>query len=117
MKDKRDISNDSEALKGGGENGDKKGEGANGTRSRFYAAIAAAALSAVALGLAFLPAVGLYFLVSSVLLEICALSFSAAQKKINPFPAVKILEITVYVLLFLSLALFTGGLICSSSTK
>lgn len=94
------------------------GEAANNaqkTRSRFYAAIASLVLSAAAFGLAFLPGAGIYFLIASVLLEICSLSFSASQKKINPFPAVKILQIFAYILLFLSVALFLGGLIYSSS--
>lgn len=113
MKEKKDVLNDKNHA--GDENPGDGGK--NGGRARFYAAIAAAALAAAALGLAFipLPYAGVYFLISSVLLEICSLAFSSSQKKINPFPAVKILQIFAYILLFLSGALFLGGLIYSST--
>lgn len=81
--------------------------------TRFYAALLSVALAATALGLAFLPAAGIYFLTASVILEICALSFSGSQKKIYSFAALKILRITAYILLILSGALFLGGIVYS----
>lgn len=80
-----------------------------GPRGKFYIALASTAAGAAALGLAFLPAAGVYFLITSVLLETAALSFLRAQKKQNPFPALKILAIIAYILLFLGLLLFIGG--------
>lgn len=93
---------------------ENKNAGKSGSRSRFFVALAATVLAAAFFGLSFVPLIGVYFLTASVLTEIAALSFLNAQKKLNNFPAVKILSIIAYMLLFLSVALFTGGLIYSS---
>ena len=83
----------------------------NKTRTRFFTAIIVLIVSGVSLGMSFVPNYGIYFLISSVLLEISALSFLASQKKIYYFRAVKIAQIFGYVLLFLSIALFSGGFV------
>lgn len=90
---------------------DVRADGKEKTRTRFYAAVAALTLSAVSLGLAFLPNYGVYFLIASIMIEISALSFLSSQKKINDFNGVKVVQIIAYVLLFLSSALFLGGFI------
>ncbi len=92
-------------------NTDVRSDGKEKTRARFYAAIAALTLSAVSLGLAFLPNYGIYFLIASIMIEISALSFLSSQKKISDFNAVKVVQIIAYMLLFLSSALFLGGFI------
>ena len=77
----------------------------------FYIAVGALFLAAVALGLTFVPALGVYSLIASVLFELTALSFLTTQKKKNDFKAVRYLTIAAYVLLGLSLLLFLGGLV------
>lgn len=83
----------------------------NKTRTRFFAALAMLVLALAAFGLSFTPHYGIYLLITSILLELSGLSFLSAQKKIFNFPAVKYLTITAYILLFLSGALFLGGIV------
>ncbi|MDE7082417.1 MAG: hypothetical protein K2O89_01775 [Clostridia bacterium] len=83
------------------------------TKAYFYVAIVACVLSAVAFGLSF-SFLGIYALIASIILELCALSFSITQKKKNNLPALKFVFIAAYVLLALSLLLFAGGLIYSA---
>lgn len=63
-------------------------------------------------GLSFSP-LGLYALISSILLGIAALSFAIRQKKKNNFNAVIYAKTAAYVLLALSVLLFLGGLVYS----
>lgn len=79
-------------------------------RTNFYIAIGALALAAVAFGLSFVPALGVYTLIASVLLEITSLSFLSAQKKKENFRALRYVTIAAYVLLAASILLFAGGL-------
>ena len=83
----------------------------NSTRVYFFIAIGALVLAAIALGCTFIPQVGVYTLIASVLLELTALSFLSTQKKKNNFKEVFYVTIAAYVLLGLSLILFVGGLI------
>ena len=83
------------------------------TKAYFYTAIAAFVLSAVAFGLSF-SFMGIYALIASLILELCALSFCVTQKKKNPFPALKFVFIAAYILLGLSGLLFVGGLVYSA---
>ena len=83
------------------------------TKTYFYIAIAACVLSGVAFGLSF-SVLGIYALIASLILELCALSFCVTQKKKNPFPALKFVFIAAYVLLALSALLFIGGLVYSA---
>lgn len=83
------------------------------TKTYFYVAIGACILAATAFGLSF-SFLGIYALISSIILELAALSFILTQKKKNNFPAVKIVLIISYVLLALSVLLFIGGLIYSA---
>lgn len=80
----------------------------------FYIACAACALAAVFFGLAFVPALGVYALISSILLGIASLSFASAQRKRNNFKGVKYVKIAAYAVLAASLLLFIGGLIYSA---
>lgn len=84
------------------------------SKTYFYIAIALCVLSAVAFGLSF-SFMGIYALIASLILELCALSFCVTQKKKNNFPALKIAFIAAYVLLALSGLLFIGGLIYSAA--
>lgn len=79
----------------------------------FYLGIVTCALCAVAFGLAFSP-LGIYALISSILLGIASLSFCATQKKRNDFKAVFYVKITAYVLLAVEILFFIGGLIYSA---
>jgi low temperature requirement protein LtrA len=83
------------------------------TKAYFYASIVACVLAAVAFGLSF-SFMGIYALISSVILSLCALSFAITQKKKNNFAALKFAFIAAYVMLALSVLLFIGGLIYSA---
>ena len=83
------------------------------TKAYFYIAIGACLLAAVAFGLSF-SVLGIYALIASLILELCALSLCVTQKKKNPFPALKFVFIAAYVLLALSALLFVGGLVYSA---
>ena len=83
------------------------------TKTYFYIAIVACVLSGVAFGLSF-SVLGIYALIASLVLELCALSFCVTQKKKNPFPALKFVFIAAYILLALSALLFIGGLVYSA---
>lgn len=83
----------------------------NTTRTYFFIAIGLLVLAAVAFGCTFIPGVGVYTLLASVLLELAALSFLSTQKKKNNFKAVFYVTVAAYVLLGLSILLFVGGLI------
>lgn len=81
------------------------------TRVYFFIALGLLLLAAVAFGCTFIPGVGVYTLIASVLLELSALSFLSTQKKKNNFKAVFYVTIAAYVLLALSALLFIGGLV------
>lgn len=87
------------------------------TRAYFYIAIGLIALAAVAFGCTFIQGVGVYTLIASVILELAALSFLSTQKKKNHFKAVFYATIVAYVLLVISMLLFTGGLIYVATSK
>ena len=92
----------------------QENEAKSTSKAYFYVAIGACVLAATAFGLSF-SFMGIYALIASLLLELCALSFCVTQKKKNPFPALKFVFIAAYVLLGLSVALFIGGLIYSAT--
>lgn len=83
------------------------------TKAYFYISTVLCVLSATAFGLSF-SFMGIYALIASLILELCALSFAVTQKKKNPFPALKFVFIAAYVLLGLSALLFVGGLVYSA---
>ena len=89
----------------------------NNNRTYFYIALSALVGAAAALGCAFIPAIGVYMLITSVLLELGALAFLSAQKKKNDFRGLKYLTVAAYILLALSAALFCGGLIYVAVTR
>ena len=80
-------------------------------KTYFFIAVGAVALAAAALGLSFVPALGVYSLIASVLFELAALSFLATQKKKNNFKGLFYATVATYVLLGLSILLFVGGMI------
>lgn len=82
-------------------------------KTYFYISVACCALAAVAFGLAF-TVLGVYALISSILLGIAALSFAAAQKKKNKLPELLYVNIAAYIVLGAAAALFIGGLIYSA---
>ena len=83
-------------------------------KTYFYIGVGALALAAVTLGLTFVPALGVYMLISTVLLDLSALSFLSAQKKRENFNAVKYFTIAAYVLLIICILLFAGGIVYSA---
>lgn len=86
-------------------------------RRNFYIGLAALITSAVLLGLAFLPKIGAYFLIASILTEIGSLSFLSAQKKTEKFPLLTAATVAAYVLLAFSALLFLGGVIYSAANS
>lgn len=85
----------------------------DGVKIYFYIAIAACVLSAVAFGLCF-TFMGIYALISSILLGLCSLAFCNAQKKKNNFKAVLYVKIGAYCVTGIAALLFIGGLIYSA---
>lgn len=85
----------------------------NGKKIYFYLAIALSVLCAVAYGLSF-TFMGIYALISSILLGLCSLSFCTAQKKKNNFKGVFYVKICAYAILGIALLTFIGGLIYSA---
>lgn len=83
----------------------------------FFAGIVAIVLSAVTTGLAFVPNIGLYMLISSIILEIAALAFLSAQKKKEDFKGVFFATIIAYALLAASAGIFIGGMVFSFLVK
>lgn len=84
-------------------------------KTYFYLGAAVCVAGAAAFALAFSP-LKIYALISSIILEIAALSFFSAQKKKYNFKFVKIFKILSYVLLAAFAAFFIGGLIYSAAT-
>lgn len=85
----------------------------NSTRVDFFIAIGLIVAAAIALGCTFIPSIGVYMLIASVLLELAALSFISTQKKKNNFMAVFYVTVVAYVLLALSGLTFLGATIYS----
>lgn len=83
-------------------------------RIYFYIAIALSVLCAVAFGLTFTK-LGIYSLISGILLGLCALAFVTAQQKKEKFKALLYLKIIDYALLALNVLLFIGGMIYSAT--
>lgn len=82
-------------------------------KTYIYIAVAACALGFISLTLAFSP-LGVYALISSIVLGIAALAFTKKHKKKNNMKDLTYIEVAVYVLLVSSLAIFIGGLIYSA---
>ena len=114
-----DIQESGKGERGGNDNTPPKQSKNSEKRNTYcyFCGIAGIILSAVAFGLSFLPAVGVYALIISVLFELAALAFLSAQKKRGDAPFLKAATATAYVLLALSLALFIGGLIYSATVN
>ena len=81
-------------------------------KSRFYAGAAACVAGAVAFGLSF-TLLGIYALISSIIIEIGALCFLRIQIKKNPFKAAFCFYVTAYVLLAAFAVFFICGIIFS----
>lgn len=79
----------------------------------FWTGVGVLAAAVVALGLMF-TVLGIYALISSVVLSIASLAFFRTQKKRNNFKAVFALTVVSYVVLAAGIALFVGGLIYSA---
>ena len=79
----------------------------------FWFGVALTVVAAVAFGLTF-SILGIFALISSVVLSLAALAFLRTQKKRNNFKAVFIATVCAYVVLGISVAFFIGGLIYSA---
>ena len=84
------------------------------TKSYLWAALAGCVIGAVMLGLTFVPQIGAYGCISAFICELAALSFINTQKKKNPLPACKPVEIVCYVIGVAVIALLIGAAIYSS---
>ncbi len=83
-------------------------------RTFFYIAAALVLLSATAFGLTF-TVLGIYALISSILLGIAALAFVSAQQKKQNFKALLYVKIAAYVMLAVAVLFFIGGTIYSQT--
>lgn len=75
-----------------------------------YVSIALTAAAIAAFGLMFTK-LGIYALISSVLLSLASLAFAGVQKKKNNFKNLIYVTIAAYAALALSTAVFIGGII------
>ena len=82
-------------------------------RTFFYIAAALLLLSAVAFGLTFTK-LGIYSLISSILLGLSSLAMIAAQQKKEKFKALFYLKIAAYAMLAVAVLFFIGGMIYSA---
>lgn len=83
-------------------------------RTFFYVAAALVVLSAVSFGLTF-TVLGIYALISSILLGIAALAFVSAQQKKEKFKALLFVKIAAYAVLATAVLFFIGGTIYSQT--
>lgn len=84
------------------------------TKTYFYISLAACIFGFIMFGITFIPSVGIYGLISSILLGLTSLAFARMQKKKFNFKGVFYAQISAYILLGLALALFIGGIIYSA---
>lgn len=78
-----------------------------------YIAVGLTGLASVAIGLSF-TVLGIYSLISSILLSLASLSFVNIQKRKNYFARLKIIMICAYTVLCIGGVIFIGGLIWSA---
>ena len=78
-----------------------------------YVSIALTIAAIAAFGLMFTK-LGIYALISSVLLSLASLTFANVQKKKNKFKNLIFVTVCAYVALGLSVAVFAGGIIWSA---
>lgn len=81
-----------------------------------YIAMGLVAAAAVSFGLMF-TILGIYALISSILLSIAALSFAETQKKKNNLSWLIYLKIVIFVMLALAIGFFIGGIVVSATKK
>lgn len=108
MKNNKDKDRAAESVADGADAEQKAGGG----KIHFYVGAAACVAGAVAFGLAF-TALGIYALISSVIIEIGALCFLRIQIKRNRFKAALIFYTAAYVLLGAFVLFFICGVIFS----
>ncbi|MGN0817725.1 MAG: hypothetical protein ACI4L9_02035 [Candidatus Coproplasma sp.] len=84
------------------------------TKTYLWAALAGCVIGAIMFGLTFVPAIGVYGCISAFVCELAALSFVNAQRKRNPLPACKPIEIVCYIIGVAVIALLIGAAIYSS---
>lgn len=82
-------------------------------KTYFIIGLTATAASIAAFGLAFTP-LGIYALISSIVIGMAAIAFLNTQKKRNPFRAVFYATVAAYILTAFYLLFFLGGLIVSA---
>lgn len=88
-------------------------DGRSGGRALFFVAIGLLC-AAVAFYVVAFFAIGIYALISAILLSLASLAFLRAQKKKSDFKGVFVVTIIAYAALALSTGTFIGGLIYSA---
>lgn len=83
-------------------------------RTYFYIAVAACVSGFMAFALSFVPNLGVYALISSILLGLISLAFSTRQKNKQDFKGLFYVKACAYVLIAAAGAVFIGGLIYSA---
>lgn len=94
---------------------DSQPEHKSDTKIYLWVALAACVLGAVLLALTFVPAVGAYGTISAFICELAALSFINVQRKKNPLPACKPIEIVCYLIGIAVIAILIGAAIYSAN--
>lgn len=84
------------------------------SKTYFWVAVAACALGAVMFGLVFVPAIGQYGAITSMICQLIALTFLNIQKKnCKYFTACKVVRVISYVI-FIAGLLYIGALALAS---
>ncbi len=77
-----------------------------------YIAVALTAAGALFLGLSF-TVMGIYSLITSLILTLAALTFENVQKRKNDFKQLKIIKIITYAVFAAAIIIFVGGVFYS----
>jgi hypothetical protein len=105
MQDKKDFITSGQTT----ENGDSQNNQPQ-DKKYFWISLVCFALGCVFLGLSF-TVLGAYATFTSMIFELCAITFLNVQKKYGYFTACKVLRIASYVIMLLGVAIILGIII------
>lgn len=84
------------------------------TKKYFWVSVGAFVIGAVLFGLTFVPAVGQYGVISSMVCQLIAITFLNVQKKYNYFTLCKVLRVLSYAVLIAGALVLSGAAIFAS---
>lgn len=95
--------------------GDASEEEKSQSKTDFWVAVGACAAGAVMLGLAFIPAIGQYGIIASLICQLIAMTFLNLQKKnCIYFKACKVVRVISYVIFAVGILIIAGAAIYAS---